>query len=54
MKDAGGFHRFCAENNIILRDFSTKPGTENCLRISVGLPEHNDALIKLLGSFPGA
>ncbi len=51
MKDAKGFLDFCAENNIILRDFSDKPGTENALRISVGTPEENDLVLKLLNGF---
>lgn len=52
MKDAKGFYDLCWQNKIILRDFSTAPGTENCLRISVGLPEENDRLIELLARFP--
>lgn len=48
MKDAAGFHKFAQDNNVILRDFSTKPGTENCLRISIGLPSENDVLLRLL------
>lgn len=51
MKDARGFHKFCAENNVILRDFSSKPGTENCLRVSAGTPEQNDLLLDLLKKF---
>jgi histidinol-phosphate aminotransferase len=51
MKDAARFHKFAQDNNVILRDFSTKPGTENCLRISIGLPSENDVLIRLLGKF---
>lgn len=51
MKDAKGFHKFCADNNVILRDFSSKPGTENCLRISAGTPEQNDLLLELLKKF---
>jgi histidinol-phosphate aminotransferase len=51
MKNAKEFCAFCAEHKIILRDFSTYPGTENCLRISVGLPEENDKLRDLLATF---
>ncbi|MCD8491928.1 MAG: aminotransferase class I/II-fold pyridoxal phosphate-dependent enzyme [Geovibrio sp.] len=51
MKDARGFYDLCWQNKIVLRDFSTAPGTENCLRISIGLPEENDKLISLLGQF---
>lgn len=52
MQDARGFCQFAAENNVILRDFSDKAGTENCLRISIGTPEQNDAWISLLDTFP--
>lgn len=51
MKNAKGFLEFCAENKVILRDFSSKPLTENCLRISIGTPEENDLLLKLLNDF---
>lgn len=51
MKNAKGFWDFAKAHNIILRDFSSKPGTEKCLRISIGLPDHNDALIRLLEEF---
>lgn len=51
MKDAKGFCDHCAANGIILRDFSTYSGTENCVRISVGTPAENDRLFALLQSF---
>jgi histidinol-phosphate aminotransferase len=51
MEDAKKFCDYCAMNNIILRDFSDKPLTENCIRISPGLPEENDRLINLLQKF---
>lgn len=51
MVDAPGFLEHCAKQNVILRDFSDRPGTENCLRISIGLPEHNDFLLQLLEEF---
>ncbi|MCC7304958.1 MAG: histidinol-phosphate transaminase [Alphaproteobacteria bacterium] len=51
MKDAKGFLNHCAKHKIILRDFSTKPLTENCLRISAGTPAENDLLLDLLKKF---
>lgn len=51
MERAGEFCKFCAEHNIIIRDFSTKTGTENCLRLSIGLPEENDQVLDLLKTF---
>ncbi len=37
-----------AAEGIILRDMSTKPGLEGCLRISIGSVEENNAVISLL------
>ena len=51
MSDAKGFWDFCKSRNLILRDFSSKPATKNCLRISIGTDEENDALLKLLAEF---
>ena len=51
MKDAKGFWNYCNERNLILRDFSAKPLTENCLRISIGTKEENDVLLKYLTEF---
>ena len=51
MHDPAGFLNFCKQNKIILRDFSSKPLTEGCLRISAGTPEQNDQLIGLLHAF---
>ncbi|HBR68311.1 MAG TPA: histidinol-phosphate transaminase [Rhodospirillaceae bacterium] len=51
MKNAKAFCAFAAENGMMLRDFSSKPGTENCLRITAGTPEQNEALLKLLKRF---
>ena len=51
MASADTFIKFAEKNNVILRDFSSKPGTENCIRISIGTPEQNDLVIKLLNDF---
>ena len=53
MKDAKGFYDFAAQNNLILRDFSAKPLTENCLRISIGTRQENDTVLRLLDVFKG-
>lgn len=50
-ENAKGFWQFCFDKGIVLRDFSAQPGTENCLRISPGLPEHNDRLMALLDEY---
>jgi histidinol-phosphate aminotransferase len=51
MTDAAGFYKYCWDNDIILRDFSTKKLTENCIRISTGTREQNDKLLKLLSQY---
>lgn len=51
MTHAKEFCDFARKNNVILRDFSSKKGTENCLRISIGLPEENDMVLDLLNRF---
>jgi histidinol-phosphate aminotransferase len=51
MTDATGFYKYCWDNDIILRDFSTKKLTENCIRISTGTREQNDKLLKLLKNY---
>lgn len=51
MQHAKEFVDYCAKEKMILRDFSSKPHTTDCIRISVSLPEDNDRLIKLLTSF---
>ena len=36
------------ERSILVRDFSYAPGLADCLRITVGTPEENDAVIEAL------
>ena len=45
---AGVFEALLADG-ILIRDFSTKPRLEGCLRVSVGTPEENDAFLAALG-----
>lgn len=51
MPRAKEFLAHCAAADIVLRDFSNKAGTENCIRVSVGTPEQNEALLEQLVSF---
>jgi len=51
MKDAKGFCTFAEENNVIIRDFSSKEGSEDCLRLTIGTPEENDLVLDLLEKF---
>ena len=38
------------EHSVLVRDFSAAPGLENCLRLSVGTREENDALLDALAT----
>lgn len=51
MDDAKAFCDFAAKHHVIIRDFSAKAGTENCLRLSIGTPEQNDMVLDLLERF---
>ena len=41
------------EFSILVRDFSSAPGLEGCLRITVGTPEENDAVLDALSTLVG-
>jgi histidinol-phosphate aminotransferase len=49
--DAQLLYRQLAQRGIIVRDRSSEPKLENCLRISVGTPEQNDLLLNTLKEF---
>lgn len=51
MNRAAEFVKFCASQNLILRDFSTKPETQNCIRISISTATENDKVLALLEAF---
>ena len=38
------------EHSVLVRDFSSAPGLENCLRLTVGTREENDALLDALAT----
>lgn len=44
------WERLRDEYSILVRDFSTTPGLEGCLRLSVGTREENDALLDALAA----
>jgi histidinol-phosphate aminotransferase len=48
---AADVQRYLAERAILVRRYRT-PRLENCLRISVGLPEHTDRLVAALRELP--
>ncbi len=41
-------HKKLIEKGVLIRDFSYMEGLENCLRVSVGKPEENDAFLEAL------
>lgn len=51
MSKANEFHTFAASKNVILRNFSSAPMLDNCLRISIGTPEQNDLVMNLMKEF---
>ena len=46
--DASGICRYLMERGIVVRDRSLMPGLDDCLRVSVGTPEENDAFLDAL------
>ncbi len=45
------FCDYAAKNNVIIRDFSSKAGTQDCIRLSIGTSEENDIVLGLLAGF---
>ena len=48
MDNAGAAWEKLYERGVLVRDFSKAPYLENCLRVTVGSPEENDALLRAL------
>jgi histidinol-phosphate aminotransferase len=46
--DAGAVWRGMVERGVLVRDCSSWPGLEDCLRVTVGTPEENDAFLAAL------
>lgn len=51
VEDAVGVYNYLAKNGVVVRDRSKVELCEGCLRITVGTPDENSALITLLNSF---
>ncbi|WP_457627943.1 histidinol-phosphate transaminase [Persephonella sp.] len=51
--DGEKVHRLLIEEGVLVRNMSHLPGMENCLRISIGKPEENDAFIEALKKVMG-
>lgn len=41
------------ERGVLVRDFSTTPGLAGCVRVTIGTPEEDDALVRALGEVLG-
>lgn len=48
VKNAKNLYQYLLSNGIVIRDRSNQPLLENCVRITVGLPEENEILIEKL------
>ncbi|WP_456384848.1 histidinol-phosphate transaminase [Persephonella sp.] len=51
--DGEKVHRLLIEEGVLVRNMSHLPDMENCLRISIGKPEENDAFIEALKKVMG-
>ncbi len=49
--NAKSIYNYLVGQGIVVRDRSSQPLCENCLRITVGTPEENDAVVKALGDY---
>ncbi|MCJ8163679.1 histidinol-phosphate transaminase [Pontibacter sp. E15-1] len=49
--DANGLYRYLLEQGIVVRNRSSLPGCEGCLRISVGTLEENQRLLQAIAAF---
>ncbi|MCC9135294.1 histidinol-phosphate transaminase [Pontibacter silvestris] len=52
VKDAQEMYNYLLEKGIVVRNRSSVPGCQNCLRISVGTLEENQQLIQAMTNFP--
>lgn len=50
--DADALYAYLLDKGIIVRNRSRVPGCAGCLRITVGLPEENEALLNALNNYP--
>ncbi|MDX5422645.1 MAG: histidinol-phosphate transaminase [Hymenobacteraceae bacterium] len=51
VKDANSLYKYLLDNGIVVRNRSSLPGCEGCLRISVGTLEENQQLLKAIAEF---
>lgn len=50
VRDADGFNARAREGGYLLRRIPDEPGLESCVRVTLGTPEQNDGLLKVLES----
>lgn len=51
MADAGAAWEYLYEHGVLVRDFSSAPLLEGCLRVTIGTPEQNDLFLAQLRAF---
>ncbi|WP_299708604.1 histidinol-phosphate transaminase [uncultured Pontibacter sp.] len=51
VKDANGMYKYLLDQGIVVRNRSSLPGCEGCLRISIGTVEENQQLFQAMQSF---
>jgi histidinol-phosphate aminotransferase len=47
VQNADKMYQYLIENGVVVRNRSTQPRCENCLRITIGTPEENERVIEL-------
>lgn len=52
--NASAVVKYCANHGFLIRDFSTKSETANCIRIAPALPEQNDKFMEVFAAFKPA
>jgi histidinol-phosphate aminotransferase len=50
--DPNALYKYLLSGKTVVRNRSTVPGCEGCLRITVGTPDENTYLIGLLNNYP--
>ena len=53
VKDANSLYQYLAKNEVVVRNRSKEVLCENCLRITIGTPEENLQLLKLIKAYDG-
>ena len=51
VNDAAALYKYLSDNEVVVRNRSKDIGCENCLRITIGTPEENSNLIKILNAY---